>query len=292
MRQFMAAAAATFGLALFAAVGVAHAHGAVGEREFPATLTIDDPAVKDEASVPTFIYSQDGSGGHETDVNFEIDKRITERLGIGINDGYTILSPAGDKSRFGWQNLTTTLKYQTLADPTHEFLLSVGVVRDWGSTGAQSIGADAYGATTPTVYFGKGLGDLPIGMLRPLAITGTFGYQIPDAPGLDPRQFAIGLSMQYSMPYLAEAMHIDLPDFFAHLIPLVEFNYTTPAAPFGGATTIGTIAPGAIYATETYQLGLEALIPGTRATGTGIGAIAQFHLFFGEFVPALGKPLF
>jgi len=35
-------------------------------------------------------------------------------------------------------------------------------------------------ARTPTIYFGKGLGDLDIGYLRPLAISGTFGYLIAD----------------------------------------------------------------------------------------------------------------
>ncbi len=40
----------------------------------------------------------------------------------------------------------------------------------------------ASGATTPRVYFGKGLGDLDIGYLRPLAVAGLVGYQIADLP--------------------------------------------------------------------------------------------------------------
>jgi hypothetical protein len=281
-------------IAVFATVvGVAvraHAHGMVGEREFPATLTIDDPAVKDEASVPTFIYSNGGSGT-ATSVNFEVDKRITETFGFGIQEGYTGFNSAGGSAnRFGWQDLTTTLKYQAFASPAHEFLLSVGVIREWGGTGASAIGADAYGVTTPTVYFGKGLGDLPIGMLRPLAITGTLGYQVPDAANLNPQQLAVGFSIQYSMPYLEDAMHIKLPEFASHLVPLVEFNYAVPTRPVNGSAAVGTIAPGVIYSTETYQVGVEALAPGTRAGGTG--AIAQLHVFFGELVPALGKPLF
>ena len=34
-------------------------------------------------------------------------------------------------------------------------------------------------STTPTMYFGKGFGDLPIGCLRPFALTGTLGYRSP-----------------------------------------------------------------------------------------------------------------
>lgn len=295
MQRHISAAAALLGLALASSPHPTHAHGSVGDREFPATLIVDDPAVKDEASIPTILYAPNGPGedgprGHETDFDFEVDKTITERLGIGVNDGYTVLRPAGEPRRFGWQNVVTTLKYQAIVDPPHEFLGAVGVVREWGGTGAKSIGAEPHGATTPTLYFGKGLGDLSIGSFRPLAITGTFGYRLPDSAE-DGRQLAMGLSVQYSMPYLADAMNVDLPDAVARLTPLVEFNYTTPLSRTAGATTLGTVAPGVIYTTEAYQLGLEALIPTTRAAGRGIGVIAQYHVFFGEFFPALGKPL-
>jgi hypothetical protein len=76
------------------------------------------------------------------------------------------------------QNLGTTLKYQYMLDAQHEFISSVGVTRTWGDTGSAAI-ANQYGSTEPTFYFGKGLGDLPIGLLRPLAITGTLGTQFP-----------------------------------------------------------------------------------------------------------------
>ena len=37
---------------------------------------------------------------------------------------------------------------------------------------------DDTSSTTPTIFWGKGFGDLPIGFLRPLALTGTLGYSI------------------------------------------------------------------------------------------------------------------
>ena len=77
---------------------------------------------------------------------------------------------------------------------------------------------DDTSSTTPTIFWGKGFGDLPIGILRPLALTGTFGYQIADkklkAIGTDPdsgdplfnngisNQWNGGLSLQYSIRYL------------------------------------------------------------------------------------------
>ena len=253
----------------------------------------DDPDVEDEASThPSVVPSKDG--GHDTELNFEVEKTITDRLSIGINDGYSILDRLRNKRSVGWPNLNTTLKYQIIDDDEHEFVSSVGVIREWGGTGRASIGADAHGSTTPTFYFGKGLGDLPIGDFRPLAVTGTFGYQVPDAPEESPRQLAIGLSLQYSIPYLQKHKQgLERPDFVARLTPIVELAYTVPTTHGGNVSTRGTISPGIIYTGDSYQLGIEALIPATQTTGHGVGVIAQFHVFFSDIIPqTLGKPLF
>jgi hypothetical protein len=98
-------------------------------------------------------------------------------------------------SRYGWETLTANAQYLAVLDGPHEFLFSVGVDRQFGGTGAgrvQRRGFSGVGATTPTIYFGKGLGDLDIGYLRPLAISGTFGYLIADKsprPGRSDRGF-------------------------------------------------------------------------------------------------------
>jgi hypothetical protein len=235
----------------------ARAHAVAGARVFPVTLTIDDPGVADEASIPTFAWQRSGAEGgvgpvHEYDLTGEFDKRITERLGIGISDGYSIQSTENDKTRTGWQDLTIALKYQTYVNAPHEFILSLGVIREFGGTGTAHIGADEYGNTTPTAYFGKGLGDLPIGYLRPLAITGTVGYSIADkklkaigtppdleadatAPitGMAAQQFnngyanrwVGGLSVQYSIPYLQQQVKdLHLPDIIGRMIPIVEIT--------------------------------------------------------------------
>jgi len=91
-----------------------------------------------------------------------------------------VQSTENDKKRTGFQDLVGFLKFRTYVNGPHEFILSLGVVREFGHTGTAHIGADEYGNTTPTVYFGKGFGDLPIGLLRPLAVTGTGGFLIAD----------------------------------------------------------------------------------------------------------------
>jgi hypothetical protein len=85
-----------------------------------------------------------------------------------------------------------------------------------------------------------------------------------------------------------------LPEVANHLIPIVEFSYATPASTtHAGATTTGTIAPGLLYEGDSYQLGIEALIPATHATGNRTGFIAQVHFYLDDIFPTtLGKPVF
>jgi hypothetical protein len=298
----------------------AHAHAIAGVRVFPVTLTIDDPGVADEASIPTFSVQRqaaDGGPGPTYQYNFgaEFDKRITENLGVGINGGYTVQNTENDKTRTGFQDINVTLKYQTWVNAPHEAILSLGVIREFGRTGTAHIGADQYGSTTPTVYFGKGLGDLPVSWLRPFAITGTGGFAIADkelkvvgAPqpagfmGMAAQtlnngysnRWVGGLSLQYSLPYLtSQVKDYGLPEFFNRLIPLVEVAYSSPAAKPSNLGTQVVYAPGVLYEGQSYQVGIEALIPGNRASGRNVGVISQIHLFFDDLFPtSLGKPIF
>lgn len=60
-----------------------------------------------------------------------------------------------------------------------------------------------------------------------------------------------------------------------------------------GADAHGSTAPGVIYQADTWDFGVEALIPGNRASGTNVGVITQFHLFLDDLLPnGIGKPIF
>lgn len=305
-------AASAFGCAvltlLFAtcAHAPAFAHGIAGDRVFPVTLTIDDPAVADEASFPTFTWqhrgtTDDGPAGNDYGVSGEFDKRITKDLGVAINEGFNISENEGQKNNQGFTNLATTLKYHFYTNAPHEFMASFGVIEEWGGTGALGAGAARTGTTTPTLYWGKGLGDLPenLDLVRPFALTGTLGYQIANQSSykgaLNADLLALGFSLQYSMPYLrAHVKDYGLPEFVNRLIPVAEFTYTAPTLNGGDATPIqGTIAPGLLYSADTYQLGLEAIVPVRGQPKTNVGIITQFHMFFDDLFPTtLGKPIF
>ena len=62
--------------------------------------------------------------------------------------------------------------------------MSAGFAIEWGGTGEPAVGAEPFNTYAPTIWFGKGFGDLPdsVKWLRPFAITGQIGYAIPGAP--------------------------------------------------------------------------------------------------------------
>jgi hypothetical protein len=296
------------------------AHEIVGNRFFPATLGIDDPGVNDELAFPTVDSFKTGDNPpvRQRDISGEFSKRITEDFAISFGSTYTFLGPMDPTTAGanGFQNLDTTFKYRLFKNIEHEFVMSVGVSVEWGGTGSENVGADPFNTYTPTIYFGKGLGDLPdtLSWVRPVAITGQVGYAIPGRNstttfGVDPdsgditadtefhpRVLNWGASIQYSMPYLKSAVvDLGLPDFINHLIPLVEANLQTPVANTftSGTQTTGTINPGVIWVGNTFQVGIEALIPINRQSGTNVGVIGQLHFFLDDIDPrGIGRPLF
>jgi hypothetical protein len=300
---------------LLASAPVARSHEIVGNRMFPATLAIDDPGVADELALPTvsFYKTGDDPSAKQRDISAEFSKRITEDFAISVSPTYSkIYAPGGPMmtGASGFQNLETTLKYRIYKNEEHEFVASVGLNFEWGGSGAQDVGADRFTTYTPTFYFGKGLGDLPIGAARAFAITGQVGYAMPgsaqtvtydpDSGDIDtefnPRVLVWGASLQYSMPYLKSAVvDLGLPDFINHLVPLVEASLQTPVSNTltSGTLTTGTVNPGVIYVGDTFQVGLEAMIPVNRQSGTGVGVIGQLHWFLDDIFPnSIGKPLF
>src|SRR5437868_4717434 len=100
---------------LLVPLGGSAAHEIVGNRFFPATLTIDDPGVNDELSLPTVSNFKTGDEPpfRQRDFSGEYSKRITEAFAISIGATHSSLAPPGGPTRIGaqgFQNLETTFK--------------------------------------------------------------------------------------------------------------------------------------------------------------------------------------
>jgi hypothetical protein len=279
---------------------VSNAYTAAGDRNFPAQLIFPQIGPTDALWVPISTQPMEAvklkDPTRETSFTGTYSKLITEQLGIQVEDGLIHRDRLRASSVTGAENFRAALQYETLLDPEHEFLLSVQVGHEFGGTGDPGVGGEKHGATTPGLTFGKGLGDLPIGYWRPLAITGFAGYQIGE--GARTNAFQAGFSVQYSMPYLlSKVANVDLPPFLRGMTPITEVFLTTPVGQVSGqgANTTLLVAPGVSYSQgKGWELGIEAMIPATRATGHGVGVIAQLVIELDYLLPDsfVGRPIF
>jgi len=281
-----------------AAVASAHAHGIVGDRFFPPTISTDDPFATDELLLPSVSYFKAPAGDGSpatgiTDVGFEFDKEIFPKFAVGVAGDWLYQKPDGQHAIYGFDNFAVSAKYQLWQNDPHEAIVSIGAEWEIGGTGAKKVGADSASTFSPTIYFGKGFGDLPksLSYARPFAITGTLGEGLPNSA--DPDTFEWGFALEYSLPYLqSQVKDIGLPTPFKQMIPLVEFSFETPENRNGGGTT-GTINPGILYESRYFQLGAEAIIPVNHQTGNQVGMVFQVQIFIDSLFPKVfGHPVF
>lgn len=307
---------ATFVLIMLAAATNLWAHGFAGSRFFPATLSTDDPFVNDELSLPTIssIVTPDGGGTRDTEFAVDIAKRITPNFGVEVGETFINLEPPRERSVSGFGNLELGAKYEFFENDEHETILSLGASVEVGGTGRKQVGADTFSTWTPALFFGKGFGDLPDGLLllKPLAVTGLVGVAIPTSASTrtvtlnevtgereidierHPDMLEWGFAVEYSIIYLQEQVKdIGLRKPFYRFIPLVEFSFETPLNRGQGGRTTGTINPGIIWSGKYFQIGAEAMIPVNLRTGSDVGFIAQLHFYLDDLFPrSLGRPLF
>ncbi len=267
------------------------AHGVIGQRFFPESITVEDPFPADEADllVPSFIKTPEGK---ETSFGFGIQKRLSPNLGLSIEFEHvktTPLDPA-DPTLSGFANPEIMLKYAMLRDGPHEAIVSalLSVSPPWGDkdfTERQTTLASG-------LLFGKGWGDLPDGLryLKPFALAGTARLETPlgaiDVADDLASTLSYGLILEYSVPYLQSFVKdIGIPKPFSRVIPIVELSLATPVnGPAHGQTT-AFLNPGILWAGKYVELGVEAQVPLNERTGKNVGVIGLIHLFLDDLAP-------
>ncbi|HUB66446.1 MAG TPA: hypothetical protein VL981_03050 [Candidatus Methylacidiphilales bacterium] len=294
-------------LALNLLMNQLYAHGFEGDRFFPPTIQTDDPFATDEFSLGFQCFNDPaGSDGtpktREIDVSSEFDKEIFPKFAVGVSGTYINLDPQDHlaPAQDGFDNIELSAKYQLWEVPEHEWILSLGCLADLGDTGSKALGVDSFSTYTPTVYFGKGFGDLPdeLKYIKPIALTGTVGVAIPGQSANFDGSFNSdalqwGIAVEYSMLYLQQSVEdVGMPKPFSQMIPLVEFSMNTPFDR-SGQTTTGTINPGVLWESKYCQLGAEAVIPVNGHTGPNVGAVFQVQIFIDDIWPKVfGHPVF
>jgi hypothetical protein len=313
-----ACAGAIAAAAIIAGISPASSHTIIGNRIFPATLTIDDPGVDDELSIPTFTWVYlptstypPADGAQQYELNLAYGKRITSDLELSIDSSF--LHQINPRLN-GWTGIETEAKYQIMVNTEHEFVVSLGCSQVWGGSGTPSI-APQYTTVTPKAFIGKGFGDLETDWLRPIAITGEMDYIVPTHPltvtgigptgnvliSQEPTLLVYGATFQYSLYYMNNYVK-EVPEILRNLIPTFEVLFTTPVSNIGPSVagvvpgtheTTGVVGPGVYYIAHDYQLSIYGAFPVNQASGKHPGIFANIDFYLDDLFPnTLGKPIF
>jgi len=280
------------------------AHGVAGLRFFPTTFAVDDPFISDEFSVLCNTIKMNGEAGgprvQTSSLDIGYSKRIVPNFGIELDETYQRLHTEDDGTVSGFGNLVVNVKYQFYTSAEHETILSLGVSDEIGGTGNHNVGSNSFSTISPAFYFGKGFGDMfeSTSLLRPLAITGVIGPNIPTESTTDdvrnPTTLTWAFTVQYSLMYLQSAVKdVGLGQPFNRMVVVTEFPMETCLNGNCKNQTTGTVNPGIAWIGKITELGIAAEIPMNPRSGAGTGFFALFHLFIDDLFPkSIGRPIF
>lgn len=274
-----------------------HAHGVIGKRFIPSTLTIEDPFPSDEMDLFTFDRAPKDKEGRETSFGFEFAKRLTPDLAIGVGWEYIFFDPRerGEGRTSGAGNPEFSVKYAFLRSIAHEAILSAGLEVEAGGVGSKRV-AKRVTTISSALYFGKGLGDLPASLtyFKPFSLNGSFAVNNPanrfTGSGEDkernPTTLSYGVALMYSIPYLqSNIKDVGLSAPLDRMFPVVEFNFETPVSGPEKRRTSAFANPGLIWAGKYVQLGVEAQVPMNKFSGKNVGVKGLIHLFIDDIWP-------
>jgi hypothetical protein len=276
-------------------VGLTHAHGVIGKRFIPTTLAVDDPFASDEMDLLRVDRGSKNDNGRETSVGFEFSKRLTPDFALVVGWNYLFEEPRGGNRTSGAGNPEFSAKYVSLRSPEHEGIFSVGLGVEPGGVGPKRV-AERVTTISPTLFFGKGFGDLPdsLAYLKPFSINGQFNVNNPanrttgsgDDKEHNPTTLDYGVAVIYSVPYLQSFVKdVGLGAPFDRMFPIVEFNFTTNASKPDRGQTAAFANPGLIWVGRYVELGLEAKLPLNNVSGKNAGVRGLIHIFIDDLWP-------
>jgi hypothetical protein len=266
---------------------------------------LEDPFPSDEMDLLKVERESKDKEGRKTSVGFEFSKRLSPDFAIGVGWDYLFFDPreAGNSSTSGAGNPEFSLKYSLLRSAEREGILSIGLGVEPGRIGPRRV-AERITTVTPSLFFGKGLGDLPdsLNYLKPLAVTGSLGVNFPSRRRTvttkveddevereverHPTKITYGLAVMYSIPYLQSFVRdVGLEAPFSRLFPVVEFNFETNVSKPNRGSTTAFFNPGVLWAGRYVELGLQAQVPLNSPSGKNVGVKALVHLFIDDIAP-------
>ena len=291
----------------------AFAHGIAGNRYFPATSTIDDPATADELSITSFRFNGVNAQSLERDSATSISgaRLLSTNWAIGFDYEKSSTKQLGNTNLDARSN-DVYLKGLLSRDDLNESLVSASLGYGYIHKDISGLGVSPHYSLLPSITFGKGFGNLgeSWAWARPLAIVGAIAADVPlqrsaninsvstgnqdfvNSQALNSNSIHWGFAVEYSTLFLTNRFKYGLlPDEepLHQFVPLVEFAFDSSPA----IKTTGTMNPGLSYVEQTWQLTGEAVIPLNQGQSKVTGFRVQLIFFLDDLIPTLfEKPLF
>lgn len=271
-------------------MATAGAHAIAGQRLFPSTLTFDDPGIG--AELPLVFSHVRADGVTTNDLGLALTKPISQDFSLIAGTDYVGATQPGSPALHGWGNFEFGGVWQVYRDAASESIGSFSISRSFAHTGSRST-RDDFSTWSPAFNFGQGFGNAHADWLRPFALTGSLGLDLPNNRN-EPRMLDWGLSLQYSVPYLQDFVkYAGIKAPFDKMIPIIELPMQTCLDRGCHGRTTGYVAPGVIWIGRFVQWGLELQIPVNRRSGDAVGVMFGFDVYLDDLAPhGFGAPLF
>jgi hypothetical protein len=278
----------------------AWAHGIVGERMFIEPLFTEDANVKNELVFPFAQFGVQPDGTWRR-IGFSIEKQLYPNRFSAVLETGRLYRHDGVGKLSGWDNLEAGVKLQAYTNEHHEFVVSPALFVEF-PTSSERV-AEHETSLSPMLLYGKGLGDLSTGWLRPFAIQGDVGIAASLKRPHD-RELLYDAVIMYSIPYLNHnvrkadsgySLEHSLRQGFSagallgNLFPYVEFNGLHPVGRTPGGV-LSSLRPGIVWMGKYVQVSFAADLPVQSDELEGRrhrGFCASLDWFLDEVFPAL-----
>ena len=268
----------------------ASAHAIAGQRLFPSTLTFDDPGIG--AEFPLVFSRIRVDGVYQDDLSLSVTKPITPGFSLTAATDYIGISQPGAPTSNGLGNFSIGGVWQVYRNADTESIGSFSISDSIAHTGSRTM-RDDYSTWSPEFDFGKGFGNVPAGWMKPFAVSGAVGLDLP-ADSRAPRMLNWGTSLQYNIAYLQDFVkYVGIKAPFNNMIPIVEFPMQTCLDHSCRGQTTGYVSPGVIWIGHYFQAGFELQVPVNHRTGNSVGILFGIDLYLDDLAPhGFGAPLY
>ena len=266
------------------------AHAIAGQRLFPSTLTFDDPGIG--AEFPLVFSRIRADGVYQNDLSLSVTKPVTPGFSLIAATDYLGTGPPGAPAAHGWGNVSVGGVWQVYRNADTESIGSFSISDSIAHSGSRAM-RDDYSTWSPEFDFGKGFGNAQATWLKPFALTGAVGLDLP-TDSHAPRMLDWGTSLQYNVAYLQDFVkYVGIKAPFNKMIPIVELPMQTCLDRGCRGQTTGYVSPGVIWIGHYFQAGFELQVPINHRSGHSVGILFGVDLYLDDLAPhGFGAPLF